>query len=100
MPLATPVVFAAIALIRRLPGQSRVRRASSHALARVGWVAGVAVLVVAAFVSTPWVPREEIETTDGTVSGYVLSVDPGYLNVLTDEHEFVILVSSEVRSGR
>ncbi|MGI8458983.1 MAG: hypothetical protein ACR2LI_12845, partial [Propionibacteriaceae bacterium] len=55
LPLATLVVFAAIALIRRLPGQSPIRRASSHALARVGWVAGVAVLVVAAFVSTPWV---------------------------------------------
>lgn len=100
LPPATAAVLGAIALIRRLPDRSRIRRASTEAIARVGWVAGVAALVVAAFVSTPWVPREQITTTDGTITGYVLSVDSGYLNVLTDEHEFVILLSRDVRSRR
>ncbi len=100
LPLATAAVLAAIALTRRLPRQSRLRRALIHVLARAGLVAGAAVLVVAAFVSTPWVPQEQIETTDGTITGYVLSVDSGYLNVLTDEHEFVILLSTDVRSRR
>ncbi|CAN5903075.1 hypothetical protein BH23ACT10_BH23ACT10_12110 [soil metagenome] len=61
-------------------------------------MARVALLLVAALAQTPWVPTEQIETTDGTITGYVLSVDPGYLNVLTDEQEFVILISSDVRS--
>lgn len=100
LPLATGAVLAAIALIKRLPHQSRLRRASLQVLARASWVAGLAVLVVAALVATPWVPREEITTTQDTITGYVLSVDSGYLNVLTEEHAFVILLSSEVRSRR
>lgn len=68
--------------------------------ARGAWVAAVAVLLVAALVQTPWVPREVIETTHGTVTGYVLSVDSGYLNVLTDEHAFVVVLTSDVRARR
>lgn len=100
LPLSVAAVFASIALIRLLPKQNFLRRASIRVLGRVGSVAAVAVLIVAAFVSTPWVPHEKIETIDGTVTGYVLSVDPGYLNVLTDEREFVILLSADVRSRR
>lgn len=98
LPLATAAVFGLIALLRRLPPQHRLRRVAAAVFARVGLVTGVAVLLVAAFVQTPWVPHEVIETTDGTLSGYVLSVDSGYLNVLTDEGEFVIVISGDVRS--
>lgn len=58
----------------------------------------MAVLLVAAFVQTPWVAQEQVTTTSGTITGYVLSVDPGYLNVLTTAHEFVILNQSTVLS--
>lgn len=58
----------------------------------------IVLLLLAALVPTPWVPHERIGTVDGTVDGYVLSVDSGYLNVLTDEHEFVIIPTSDVRS--
>lgn len=44
--------------------------------------------------------REVIETTHGTVAGYVLSVDSGYLNVLTDDHEFVVVLTTDVRARR
>lgn len=64
----------------------------------VGLVAGIAVLLLAAFVQTPWVPLERIETTHGPIAGYVLSVDPGYLNVLTDGRKFVRLNRNDVRS--
>ncbi len=95
LPLATAAVLGMFALIRRQPPQ---RRMWTAAMTRVGSVSAVAVLLVAALVQTPWVPRERIETTDGTVTGYVLSVDSGYLNVLTDDHEFVILVTGDVLS--
>lgn len=98
LPLATPAVLGVFVLIHRLPSESRWRRVAAVATARVGWAAGVIVLLVALFVQTPWVPRERIETTDGPVIGYVLSVDSGYLNVLTGDHEFVILLSSNVIS--
>lgn len=100
LPLATVASVAVLALIRRLPRTSRLRHVSMQVLARTSWVAGLAVLIVAAFVATPWVPHEVITTTQDTVTGYVLSVDPGYLNVITDEHEFVIILGSEVRSRR
>lgn len=100
LPLAAVAVFAVIALTRRLSKRGRLRRVSINALARASGVAGTAALVVAAFVTTPWVPQEEIETTDGVVTGYVLSVDSGYLNVLTDEQEFVIILSRDVRARR
>jgi hypothetical protein len=56
------------------------------------------VLLIAAFGQTPWVPLERIQTTSGTVDGYVLSVDPGYLNVLTTDHRVEILISADVVS--
>ncbi|GAA4804147.1 hypothetical protein GCM10023353_03270 [Tomitella cavernea] len=47
---------------------------------------------------TPCVPLERIATTDGEVTGYVLSVDSGFVNVLTEDREFLILPSGEVLS--
>lgn len=98
LPLAASVVFAVFALLHHVPRHRRLRRAATAAMARAGSVAGVAVLLGAALIQTPWVPQEQIETTDGIITGYVLSAEPGYLNVLTEEHEFVILNSSDVRS--
>lgn len=100
LPAGCVAVFGILALIRRLPPPHRLRRAAAAVMARVGSVAGLAVLLVAAFVQTPWVPKEQIETRDGTVSGFVLSVDPGYLNVLTEQHQFVILNSGNVLSRK
>lgn len=85
-----------LVLTHRLPKKHRLRHAVGAAIARVGGLTGLATLIVAALVQTPWVPHEQIGTSSGTVSGYVLSVDPGYLNVLTDQHEFVILISNDV----
>lgn len=100
LPLATAAVFGLFALTRALPLKHWLRRMFAKAMAGVGGVAAVAVLLIAAFVQTPWVPHEAIVTTHGPVSGYVLSVDSGYLNVLTDDHEFVILNSSDVLSRK
>lgn len=100
LPVASATLFVLIALIGRLPRQSPVRRASTMAMTRVGWVAGIAVLLVAALGQAPWVPKEQIKTNEGTISAYVLSVDSGYLNILTEEHDFVILNRSDVVSRK
>lgn len=100
LPMATAVVFGVFALIRRLPVKHWLRRMFSVAMASVGGVAAVALLLVAAFVQTPWVPQEHIQTTDGMLIGYVLSVDSGYLNVLTEDQELVILNSGDVLSRK
>ncbi len=98
LPLAIAAILGLLVIVRRSPPEGRWRRASEALTARVGWIAAVAALLIAALVQTPWVPREHIETTDGTINGYVLSVDPGFLNVLTEDHEFVIILSGDVLS--
>lgn len=100
LPLAAVVVFVSFGLIRRLPRDNPIRQVWWAIVARASGVAAAAALVIAAFLTTPWVPHEVIETTDGTINGHVMSVDSGYLNVLTDEHEFVILLSSDVISRK
>ncbi len=100
LPVAVAVVFGFFALIRMLSPKNPVRRAFAKAMASVGWVSGVSLLLVAAFVQTPWVPQEQIETTEGPLTAYVLSVDSGYLNLLTRDHEFVIVNSGDVISRK
>lgn len=98
LPVGAVIVFGLFATVRRLDDGHPVARTVAATSRHVGWVGGVAVLLVAILVQTPWVPLERIGTTDGVVSGYVLSVDAGYLNVLTDDHEFVIVLTSDVVS--
>jgi len=96
LPAATLLVIAAILLVRRLPKGNRLRRSVSTILARAGLMAALATLVVAAFVQTPWVPEEKITTAEGTTTAYVLSVDSGYLNVLTADQKFAIILTKDV----
>ena len=98
LPTGSAAVFGVIALIRFLPSGNPLRHGVAVVMARVGWVAAIGVLLLAALGQTPWVPRESIETVDGTISGYVLSVDSGYLNVLTDDRKFTIVISGNVLS--
>lgn len=98
LPVAAAAVFGLLSLIRRLPTRHRLRRVLVKILVRAGAVTAVAGLFAAAFISTPWVPEEQIKTSSGTITGYVLSVDSGYLNILTTEHEFPIVISSDVIS--
>lgn len=98
LPAAAAVVLFSFLPIRRLPPERPLRKVWGAIVVRASAVAGAAVLVIAAFLQTPWVPHEQIETTDGTISGYVMSVDSGYLNVLTDDHQFLILLSGDVIS--
>lgn len=95
---ATAAVLGLLALIHRRQSGAPLRRLLAATIERIGWVVAIAALVVALITQAPWVPREKIETTDGTITGYVMSIDPGYLNVLTDDHDFVIVLTSDVIS--
>ena len=95
---STAVVFGMLVLIHRRRKVGPLARVVTTAIDRVNWIVAAGLLVVALVTQTPWVPRERIETTNGTFTGYVLSVEPGFLNVLTDDHEFVIVVSGDVIS--
>lgn len=96
LPAGTLVLLAAILAIRQLPKGNRLRRSVATVLARAGLMAGLATLIVAAFVQTPWVPEEKITTAEGTMTAYVLSVDSGYLNVLTVDQKFAIILTKDV----
>lgn len=98
LPLAIVIVFGILAMTRRLPTANLFRRAAVVAPANVGWFGAAGMLVIAALVTTPWAPQEVIETTDGSVTGHVLSVDSGYLNILTSQQKFVIVLTADVLS--
>lgn len=100
LPVTVVALLGMAALIRRLPASHRLSRGAMVVMMNAVRVAAVGVLLVAAFIQTPWVPLERIETTNGVIAGYVLSVDSGYLNVLTDKQQFVILISGDVLSRR
>lgn len=65
---------------------------------RVGTLAVLALLVLAVAVQTPWMSHERITTTGGTVDGYVLGDEPGFLRVLTDDRDVIIFNTSDVKS--
>lgn len=62
----------------------------------LGIVVGVALLVVASTIDTPWMEQELIETKGEVINGYVLEASPGFLKIMTEEREILILPDSEV----
>lgn len=104
-----PLSIAGIAIPAFVIRMVRRRQESHHEhlemlprlLQSLGTVAIAVVLVLAATVTTPWVPRELITTKQGPVVGYVMRTDSGYLKVLTAHgHEMKIIISSNVISRR
>ena len=99
-PFIVGLLLAAALLIT-----SRVYRANAEAREffslvgkHVGRVVVVALMFLAVFVTTPWMPHETIVTDDGKITGYVLESSPGFLRVLTDDREVLILPDGEVTS--
>ncbi|MEU5690447.1 hypothetical protein [Actinosynnema sp. NPDC020468] len=98
VPAAAVVLAAALAVVARRHREGE-RGPASFVLHRIGWIVGGLALVVAAVVATPWLPRERVETTTGTIEAYVVETSPGFLKVLqADDREFRILRDDDVRS--
>ncbi len=64
----------------------------------VGIFLAVAALILSAVIQTPWMARERIETPVEVIYGYVLENNPGFLKVLTDDREVIILPDVDVTS--
>ncbi|GGC52959.1 hypothetical protein IEU95_10320 [Hoyosella rhizosphaerae] len=95
MLLATAVV----ALLERLRHNDQLHQAAVFVLHRVWLIASGMLLILAAIVSTPWVPLEQIDLLEGDVRGYVMETSPGFLKILTEtEREFLIIPTTEVIS--
>ena len=67
---------------------------------RTALIAAAGVLALAAFNDAPWMSAEQITTDDGIIDGYVLEAEPGFLHVLTEEREVLIVPDAEVRDRR
>jgi hypothetical protein len=99
LPPTVVVLSVLLVLLERADRKSLFNGPLSFVLRRFGALVVGAALVVAAVVSTPWVPLERLETTSGTADYYVVEVSPGFLKVLgADDREFKILRDDEVRS--
>ena len=72
----------------------------ARATRRAWLIAAVAILGITAVNDVPWVGLEHIETRTGTLDGYVLEAEPGFLHVLTEEHHRVVIIPSSDVLGR
>lgn len=99
LPAGAVIIFAMLVGLRMAWRRSAADRALQELLKRAGLLATIGALALAAIISTPWEARERIETTNGTIEGYVLETPSGYLKVLTaDDRQLIILTGSEIVS--
>jgi hypothetical protein len=97
VPIIAVLVGAVIVAARLSWRHGRGRAAVEFVFRRAWLLTALALLMLAAVVTTPWVPEETIETHDGTVHGYVIKTEPGFLTVLTEPGRTVrVLISSTV----
>lgn len=90
------VVAAVLVAIRLIWRHGIAHRAVAWILGSIGALTATAVLLLAALIDTPWMSREELVLPDGPVEGYVLEAEPGFLKVLTDDHDVRIIPTGEV----
>ncbi|ALG84554.1 hypothetical protein [Gordonia phthalatica] len=63
-------------------------------------IAAAGLLALAAFNDAPWMSAEQITTDNGVIDGYILEAEPGFLHVLTEERDVIIVPDSEVQDRR
>jgi hypothetical protein len=94
------IVGGLLLLARTIRRHGPLHRGAVYALRRAGATAVLAAFALAAFVPTPWVPLEQIRTTDGVeLEGYVMDSESGFQKVLTiGDHELLILPNGDIDS--
>lgn len=95
--VAVVVLTIAVLSMAMLYHHGRVHRWLEIVKRGAGLIAALGILVLATFVDTPWMPREEITLKSGSVvEGYVLEDAPGFVTVLTDDHQVDIYSDAEI----
>lgn len=95
---AAAILFACMVVARRFFHRGLAHRATIGILKRSGTIALAGALLLAVVVDTPWMSRERLTLTEGEEFGYVLQVQPGFVKVLTDEREVVIINTGDLTS--
>lgn len=94
------LVVAAVAIVVRLAWRSGIGfRGVTFVMRSIGVTALAGVLLLAAVVTAPWVPKEHSRTDTEVITGYVLKAEPGFLKILTqDTRELAIVPAADVKS--
>ncbi len=66
--------------------------------AHIGGILALSLVLIAATIDTPWVAEEYIETTDGIINGYVLETEPGFVKIMSEQREILIVPDEDVIS--
>lgn len=90
----------ALAVAIRLFSRGRLRRWSTTVLSQLAAIALIGVVLLAVLDDVPWMSEEEITTTSGPITGYVLEEAPGFLHVLTADRDVLIIPTSHVRARK
>lgn len=92
--------MAALFVLLRLFAHGRLHRVVNLIGERIALIAILGILVLAAVNDTPWMGEEQITTRDAVIDGYVLEEAPGFLHVLTEDREVLIVPTDDVVARR
>lgn len=91
------LVLGGILLAARLIWRRGVgRRIVLGVLRSAGVLAVVGLLGLAVAVDTPWMSKERIDAGEGAFEGWVLEVQPGFVKVLTEEREVLVVFTGDI----
>lgn len=82
--------------IRVFAHNTCLRQLADMLTGRIALIAGLCVLLLAVLDDTPWTIREQIVTDRAVLTGYVLEESPGFLHVLTDDRDVLIIPTVDV----
>lgn len=97
--LATVLILTAILIgLSMIWKKGRGHKALSRLGKHVGLLLLAGLIILSVTVDTPWMSKERIVVNEGTIYGYVLQADPGFLKILTEDREVLILPDEDVVS--
>lgn len=91
------LVLGGILLAARLIWRRGIgRRIVLGVLRSAGVLAVVGLLGLAVTVDTPWMSKERLDAGEGAFEGWVLEVQPGFVKVLTEERDVLVLFTGDI----